>query len=246
MKPITLRVKADGIQAILNATPHSYPEIALWRELSAQLGEHIAQLDKLESYPKRNEPADQALKADLQRGIKGLQRRIADLRRRINTLCDKEVDDSADKRCKAALRRAIKTQRQKLQREATQKACTAERRKEIETELQDLMGLQQQVCGTGEPPKHPSCRRPSARELGFETETPSADEILEAATIQRGLRLEKGHLILPSWLRRTPQGGVKLQSVRRPTIPRSSERGNASNTATSERFPRASVPLWIT
>ena len=194
MKPITLRLKSAGIQAILNTTPHSYPEIALWRELSAQLGEHIAQLDKLEREPKRNEPADEALKADLRRRIADLRRRIADVRR-IDAICDKEVDDSEEKRCKAAMLRVIRTRRQQLEREVTGKRCTDERRQEIQNELQDLKGFEHQECCTGEPPKHPSCRRPSARELGFETETPSADEILEAATIQRGLRFEKGHLI---------------------------------------------------
>ena len=128
MKPITLRVKGDGIKAILNATPHSYPEIALWRELSAQLGEHIAQLETLERDPKRNEPADEALKADLRQRIADLRRRIADVRRRIDARCDKEVDDSEDKRSKAAMLRAIRTRRQQLKREARGKRCTDERR----------------------------------------------------------------------------------------------------------------------
>ena len=61
-------------------------------------------------------------------------------------------------------------------------------------ELRDLKGIEEQECGTGEP-KHPSAR-PSAIELGFATDTPSVDEILEAATIQRGLRSKKLHLIL--------------------------------------------------
>jgi hypothetical protein len=202
MKPITLRVKTDGIQAILNATPHSYPEIALWRELSAQLGEHIAQLEKLERDPKRNEPADEALKADLRRRIADRRRRIADLRRRIDALCDKEVDDSEDQRCKAAMLRAIRTRRQQLEREVRGRRCSAERREEIKRELQNFKGIEHQECGTGKP-KHPSLR-PSGRELGFETDTPSVDEILEMATIQRGLRLEKPHLMFAKLAKKSP------------------------------------------
>ena len=71
---------------------------------------------------------------------------------------------------------------------------TAERREEIESELQDLKELEYQECGTREP-KHPSYTRPSAREVGFDSDAPSVDEILEAAIIQQGLRLKKAHLI---------------------------------------------------
>jgi hypothetical protein len=94
---------------------------------------------------------------------------------------------------KASTLRRIRTRRQQLKREARQKRCATERREEIKRELQDLKGFEHQECGTGQP-KHPSLR-PSGRELGFETDTPSANEILEAATIQRGLRLKKPHLI---------------------------------------------------
>jgi hypothetical protein len=89
-----------------------------------------------------------------------------------------------------AVLRAIRTKRQKLAREATnRKGCADTRRKEIERKLEYLKGIEEQECGTREP-KHPSSR-PSARELLFKTETPSADEILEAAAIQQLLRLKK-------------------------------------------------------
>ena len=84
---------------------------------------------------------------------------------------------------KAATLRAIRTRRQQLEMEARQKRCSTERREEIKRELQDLKGFEQQECGTGEP-NHPSAR-PSVKELGLATDTPSADEILKAAAIQR-------------------------------------------------------------
>ena len=61
------------------------------------------------------------------------------------------------------------------------------RAKKIERELEDLKGIEYQECGTREP-KHPSCTRPSARELGFDSDAPSVDEILEGAIIQQDLR----------------------------------------------------------
>ena len=93
----------------------------------------------------------------------------------------------------AVRRRRIKTRRQQLQREAKAGRCTDARKGEIEQELSDLKGLEEQLCGRREP-KHPSSR-PSAEELGFDPKTLSADEILEVATIQRGLRAGKAHHI---------------------------------------------------
>jgi hypothetical protein len=103
----------------------------------------------------------------------------------------KEATEEATQ--KAVLLRRIRTLRQKLTRGAKQNQCSAERRKEIKDELQNLKELERQECGTGVP-KDPSTR-PSARELGFDTDTPSADEILEEAIIRQGLRQGKVHLI---------------------------------------------------
>jgi hypothetical protein len=134
---------------------------------------------------------------------------------------------------KAARRRKIETRRQNLEREAKRKGCTVARREEIGHELEDLKGIEEQECGS-EPRKHPSCRRPSARELGFGTDAPSVGEILEAATIQQGLRSKKLHLMLAKLAEHNPKewGGVaerEEQAVKReakhnPRIERTRER----------------------
>ena len=124
-----------------------------------------------------------------------------------------------------AVLRAIRTKRQKLAREANPKGCTDARRKEIEGELEDLKGLEYQECGTGEP-KHPSVR-PSARELGFSTDAPSVDEILEAATIQRGLRSKKPHLIFAKLAKLDPARwgeAAKREAQYNPKIERTRKR----------------------
>ena len=90
---------------------------------------------------------------------------------------------------------------------------------EIEDQLQDLMGFEHQECGTGQP-KHPSLR-PSGRELGFETDTPSVEEILEAATIQRGLRSKKLHLMFAKLAKLDParwSEAVKREAQYNPKI----------------------------
>jgi hypothetical protein len=122
--------------------------------------------------------------------------------------------------------RAIRTEGQKLAREANRKGCTDARRKEIEGELEDLKGLEYQGCGTGGP-KHPSYSRPSAEELRFETDTPSVDEILEAAIIQRGLRSKKLHLTFAKLAKLDPArwGEVaKREAQYNPKIERTSQR----------------------
>ena len=131
--------------------PTPYPEIALWRELSAELGENIAQLNQLGRDPKRNEPADKALKADL-------RRRIADVRRRIDALCDKEVNDSEDN----AVRRPCSGPSGPSVNSLRGKKSTGECRQEIQNKLRDLKGVEQQECGTGKP-NHPSAK-PSVRD----------------------------------------------------------------------------------
>ena len=97
--------------------------------------------------------------------------------------------------------------------------------KDIEGELQDLNELERQECGTGEP-KHPSAR-PLASELGFK-DTPSATEILEAATIQRGLRLKKPHLIFAKLAKLDPASesgeAAKLEAQYDPKIERTRKR----------------------
>jgi hypothetical protein len=121
----------------------------------------------------------------------------------------------------AAVLRAIQTRsqklerrRQKLKKEAKRKGCTDPHLTEIESELteidgelEDLKALKQQECGTGEP-KHPSSR-PTARELGFATDAPSVNEILEAAIIQQGLCLKRGlkrdHLIFAKLAKLNPK-----------------------------------------
>jgi hypothetical protein len=140
---------------------------------------------------------------------------------------DKRAEEDAKEQAaqKAAVLRRIRTLRQKLGREAKQKGCTAERRKEIGSELQDLKELENQECGTGEP-KHPSTR-PSARELGFATDAPSVDEILEAGTIQRGLRLKKLHLVFAKLAKLNPARwgeAVKREAQYNPKIERTRER----------------------
>jgi len=140
----------------------------------------------------------------------------------------KEVEEEAKQ--KPVRRRAIRTLRQKLQREAKAKRCTDARKWEIEQELSDLRGLDEQLCGTGKL-KHPSSR-PSARELGFKTETPSADEILEAATIQQLLRSKKPasnkvSLMLAKLAKKDPAtwGEVaKAEALHNPRIERTRER----------------------
>ena len=120
---------------------------------------------------------------------------------------------------KATLRKDIRTYRKKLQREASLKGCTPERKKEIKAVLEDLRGLEEQEFGS-ELRKHPSARRPSARELGFATDAPSVGEILERATIQQGLRSKKPHLMLAKLAEQNPKkwGGVaerEEQAVKR-------------------------------
>jgi hypothetical protein len=125
-------------------------------------------------------------------------------------LLDMEAEQEAKQ--KADLLRRIRTLRQKLAREAKGAKCTDNRRKEIEGELEDL---------------HPSYTRPSARELGFATDPPSVDEILEAATILRGLRSKELHLVFAKLAEKNPEtwGEVaKREAVRNPKIERTRER----------------------
>jgi hypothetical protein len=142
---------------------------------------------------------------------------------------DKRAEEDLKEKAaqKAALLRRIRTLRQKLGREANGKECTAERREEIESELEDLKGLEAQKCGTGEP-RRPSAR-PSARGLGFEKETdrPSANEILEAATIQLGLRSKKPHLIFSKLAEHDPARwgeAAKREAKHNPKIERARDR----------------------
>ncbi len=86
-----------------------------------------------------------------------------------------------------------------------------ERKKEIKAVLEDLRGLEEQEFGS-ELRKHPSARRPSARELGFATDAPSVGEILERATIQQGLRSKKPHLMFARLVSRTRRNGAELPS----------------------------------
>ena len=141
---------------------------------------------------------------------------------------DKRAEEDLKEKAaqKAALLRRIRTLRQKLGREANGKECTAERREEIESELEDLKGLEAQKCGTGEP-RRPSAR-PSAKGLGFvETDRPSANEILEAATIQLGLRSKKPHLIFSKLAEHDPARwgeAAKREAKHNPKIERARDR----------------------
>jgi hypothetical protein len=126
---------------------------------------------------------------------------------------------------KEAVLRAIRTLRQKLAREA-KRGCSVERRKEIDNELKDLLRLEHQQCDTG-PRKHPTCTRLSARDLGFATEAPSADEIFERAMIWRGLVSKKPHLMFAKLSEKDPArwGEVaKREAEYNPKIKRTRER----------------------
>jgi hypothetical protein len=92
--------------------------------------------------------------------------------------------------------------------------------------------MEYQECGTGEP-KHPSYTRPSARELGFATDAPSVDEILEVAIIQQGLHSKKLHLIFAKLSELDPERWwsedgedkiAKREAVRNPRIEQAMKR----------------------
>ena len=104
---------------------------------------------------------------------------------------------------KVSLWRDIRTRQQKLQREVGRKGCTPERKKEIKADLENLKELEEQECRS-ELCKCPSVRRPTAEELGFKTNAPRAEEILERATIRQGLRLRKPHLFFAKLAKKDP------------------------------------------
>ena len=115
---------------------------------------------------------------------------LRDLKERLRKLAPEAKREAKEEaRKKAALRREILTARQKLNREARRKGCTAERAKEIAHELDDPSRAR--VSGMWQTSSQAPITRPSAKELRFETDAPSVDEILAAAAIQRDLHAKK-------------------------------------------------------
>jgi hypothetical protein len=113
---------------------------------------------------------------------------------------------------------AIRALRRRLDRESKRAGCSIKRRSEIEEQLEDLIRLEHQECGTGGIRKHP-LSRPSARELGFTTDIPSADDIFERAIIQQGLHSGKAHLMFARLSRLSPgkwDEVVKSEALRGP------------------------------
>lgn len=127
-----------------------------------------------------------------------------------------------------ALLRAIRTEKERIKRALARVNCPDERENLLRRQA-DIAALEMSECGIGKKPS-----RPDAKELGFLSPTPTSEEIIERAVIQRCLKQNRFALILPKLAAMNPGkwgGELKREENYCPQVRRAKHRISAGEIA---------------